>query len=59
MSVMNYKKAIVYEIYTNQGFFYISHDKDTNKVEVHGIPSCSQMVEIPDQKTTPQFPFLK
>lgn len=31
---MNYPTHIVYEIYTNQGFFYISQNKTNDKLEV-------------------------
>lgn len=34
MSVMNYPSHIVYEIYTNQGYFYVSQDKTNDKLEV-------------------------
>lgn len=27
ISVMNYPNHLVYEIYTNQGYFYVAHDK--------------------------------
>lgn len=30
--VCNYPKAMVYEIWTNQGFLRIGHDKETNAV---------------------------
>lgn len=34
ISVMNYPNYIVYEIFTNQGFIHISHNKTTDKVEL-------------------------
>ena len=34
ISVLNYPKHIVYEIYTHQGYFYVSHNKDTDKFEI-------------------------
>ena len=33
MRIINYPETIVYEIYTNQGFLYIGHDKKTDKIE--------------------------
>jgi hypothetical protein len=34
ISVMNYPKHIVYEIYTHHGYFYVSEDKDTKTFQV-------------------------
>lgn len=34
MSVLNYPKHLVYEIYTSKGYFYVSYNKDTEKLEV-------------------------
>ena len=34
ISVLNYPQYMVYEIYTNQGFLYISHNKDNDKLEL-------------------------
>lgn len=31
--VVNYPGVIVYEIFTNQGYLYIGHDKNTDKIE--------------------------
>jgi len=34
ISVLNYPKHLIYEIYTNQGYFYVSHNKETDKFEI-------------------------
>lgn len=34
ISVMNYPTHLVYEVYTNQGYFYISQNKANDKLEV-------------------------
>jgi hypothetical protein len=34
ISVMNYPNHVVYEIYTHQGYFYVSEDKETKKFSV-------------------------
>ncbi len=34
MSVLNYSKHIVYEIYTSQGYFYVSYNKNTENFKV-------------------------
>lgn len=33
ISVLNYPKHVVYAIYTNQGYIYVSKDKETGKIE--------------------------
>lgn len=46
MYVFNYSSHLVYEIYTNHGNVYVSHDKSTGKVElVNGISGCMQAYE--------------
>jgi len=34
ISVYNYPGHIIYEIYTNQGYMYVSEEKDSKKVDV-------------------------
>ena len=34
MSVLNYPNHLLYEIYTNQGYFYVAHDKIKDTFEV-------------------------
>lgn len=41
MSVLNYANHIVYEIYTNNGYVYVSQNKDTQKIEVQNGFSIS------------------
>ena len=64
ISVYNYPSHMLYEIYTNQGYLYVSHDKTKNKVEVlHGLAERSSDDEdrtpTPDKKTAFFFPPLE
>ena len=34
IEVLNYSRAVVYQIYTNQGYLYVCHDKDTDRFTV-------------------------
>jgi len=34
MTVINYPKAIVYELYTADGYVYVKHDKEKNEFVV-------------------------
>jgi hypothetical protein len=43
ISVYNYEKVMVYEIYTNQGYVCVSQNKTDNKVEVlNGLALCAK-----------------
>lgn len=64
ISVYNYEKAMIYEIYTNHGYLYVSHDKSEDKVEVvHGLALSATINEnskLPtDKKTAFFFPPLQ
>jgi hypothetical protein len=41
ISVMNYPNHLVYEIYTNQGYFYVAQDKKTEKIEVVNLQTMN------------------
>lgn len=47
MSVLNYPGHVVFEIYTNHGYIYVSQDKTSHKIEViDGVAQCSKNVEF-------------
>lgn len=49
---MNYPSHIVYEIYTNQGYFYVSQDKSNDKLEVlNGLALSSKDANFSEHKT--------
>jgi|LakMenEpi12Oct12_1017442.scaffolds.fasta_scaffold01769_3 hypothetical protein len=51
ISVLNYPTHLVYEIYTNQGYFYISQDKKSDKIEVISLASLnSENYKLNDAK---------
>ncbi len=53
ISVMNYPNHLVYEIYTNQGYFYITQDKKTEKIEVMNLASLNpENYKLNDAKNT-------
>ena len=59
MRVINYSEHIVYELYTNQGYIYVAHDKSTQKIEVlNGIPNSFQSYEDSDTRTHKKETFL-
>lgn len=51
ISVMNYANHMVYEIYTNQGYFYISHNKLTDQLSVLQEKSQLEGYKMNEQKT--------
>ena len=59
MSVYNYERAMVYEIYTNQGYFCVSQNKTTGKVEVvNGMalsPSDDEAKKLSENRKTSVF----
>jgi hypothetical protein len=40
MTVLNYPAAIVYEIYTADGYVYLKHDKQKNNFVVDKVRPC-------------------
>lgn len=40
MTVINYPKAIVYELYTANGYVYVKHDKEKNEFVVEKMRLC-------------------
>lgn len=49
---MNYPGHIIYEIYTNQGYFYVSQDKSNDKLEIiNGLALSSKNVDFSEYKT--------
>ena len=34
MRVINYSNHMVYELYTNHGYIYVTHDKSTNTMDI-------------------------
>ena len=40
ITVINYPKAIVYELYTAEGYVYVLHDKKKNEFVVDKIRRC-------------------
>lgn len=52
ISVLNYPNHVVYEIYTNQGYFYVAQDKITDKIEVvNGLAERSPSIDFSKYKT--------
>lgn len=52
ISVMNYPSHMVYEIYTNQGYFYVTQDKTNDKLEVvNGFSFCGKNDDLSKYKT--------
>lgn len=49
MTVINYPKVIVYELYTANGYVYVKHDKEKNEFAVERIRPCPAP-EIYDEK---------
>ena len=57
ITVINYPKAIVYELYTAEGYVYVLHDKKKNEFVVDKIRRCpaAEIYEEP-LLTTTSFP---
>lgn len=52
MRVLNYSNHLVYEIFTNHGYIYVSHDKSTGKLEVvNGLSLGIQVSEVQNFST--------
>jgi len=47
MSVLNYPGHIVFEIYTNHGYIYVSQNKSTQKIEVIDVAKCYTNTDFP------------
>ena len=64
MSVLNYPGHIVYEIYTNHGYIYVSQDKTSQKIEVfngvaNGVVDFEKKVCSKEQSKEVFFPVLQ
>lgn len=62
--VLNYPSHFVYEIWTNQGYLTLAHNKDTDKVEklnglFHASFNVSPQNSGTDKDTTQFVPTLK
>jgi hypothetical protein len=40
MTVINYPKVIVYELFTADGYVYVKHDKEKNEFVVDKVRVC-------------------
>lgn len=59
ISVYNYEKAMIYEIWTNHGYLYVSHNKDEDKVEViNGLAQRSSHDENRKSPTNKETAFF-
>lgn len=48
MRVLNYPRHMVFEIYTNHGYIYVSQDKSSQKIEViDGVARCYKDTDFP------------
>lgn len=62
--ILNYPRHFVYEIWTNQGYMKICHDKDTNHIQridelLHDGSSMEAAVFSKEQSETVFVPTLK
>lgn len=48
ISVYNYSKTMVYEIFTNQGYLYLIQDKEKDTIEaINGSFECYKSLDFP------------
>lgn len=50
MTVINYPKVIVYELFTANGYVYVKHDKEKNEFVVDKMRPCPA-AELYDPRT--------